>query len=320
MGAQACCSSSPTASDAAGSVDASVQSLPAVLPDIVKDEQQPGALNAPTGAADMLSTAETDTNQEETAAAEEAKDAAHEAERREAEEAGAKKKEEEQKSEEEDLKAKQAEAARKIQEFERKKLEDQRKKKAALELKKEEAEKKKRAAEEQTKRKEEEELQKKQAEQDQKDAAKMKKLLAEAGENFCKAAGNGKVKLVKQLLDAGGNPDEQDAKGRRSLQVAIVEGNVNIVKMLLEGKANVNLQGNGIQTGATYPLHVAAKEATAQMAQILMEAGADPTLKNQRNQTAELVAEGKKNMAFVKAVRDFKTKAEKDKKDTNVTS
>ena len=32
-------SSSPTASDAAGSVDASVQSLPAVLPDIVKEMQ-----------------------------------------------------------------------------------------------------------------------------------------------------------------------------------------------------------------------------------------------------------------------------------------
>merc|ERR1712070_717409 len=157
-------------------------------------------------------------------------------------------------------------------------------------------------------KKEEAELKKKKEAEEKKKQEEIKKLLAEAGENFCKAADNGKTKIVQKLLDAGGSPDEQDGKGRRPLQVAIVSGNAGIVKLLLDGKANVNLEGKGIQTGPTFPLHVAAREGDPDIAKLLLEAGADTGLKNQRNQSAEMVAEGKKNMNFVKIIREHNKK------------
>jgi len=40
----------------------------------------------------------------------------------------------------------------------------------------------------------------------------------------------------------------------------------------------------------------------------LLEAGADIGLKNQRNQTAEIVAEAKKNMQFITALRKYEDK------------
>ncbi len=77
------------------------------------------------------------------------------------------------------------------------------------------------------------------------------------------------------------DPDSKDSHGDRPLKFAILNGNLEIVKMLLDYGADVNAQfGNG-ETG----LHVAFMQKKGEIANLLLQYGADLTIRTDKGIT-----------------------------------
>lgn len=90
------------------------------------------------------------------------------------------------------------------------------------------------------------------------------------------AADRGYTGLVKRLLKHCDNISYQDDTKRTALHTAIDNGHEEIVRLLLEGGADVTLQCRG--HGRT-PLHVAtvSRLGTVEMVEMLLEKGANPS-------------------------------------------
>ena len=95
------------------------------------------------------------------------------------------------------------------------------------------------------------------------------------------AVKEGDIEVVKHLLDKGADPNIQGAFGETPLHVAVDRGYENIVKLLLEKGANPNIQSNEGNT----PLHLAVVSSFADIAYELLKAGADKTIKNKAGKT-----------------------------------
>src|SRR5205823_3822829 len=81
-----------------------------------------------------------------------------------------------------------------------------------------------------------------------------------------------KLGCVQQLLKAGTNPDLPADGGLTALHGAISSsGSVDIIKMLLDGNANPNVEDS---TGAR-PIHSAAALGHSEVARLLIDNGAD---------------------------------------------
>jgi ankyrin repeat protein len=85
--------------------------------------------------------------------------------------------------------------------------------------------------------------------------------------------------LIGVLIEAKADVDEQDSKGVSSLHTATYEGHVNIMKLLLDFNATVNLVDGKGQT----PLFFAPK---AHICRLLATANADVSVLNDRGQSA----------------------------------
>ncbi|EEP77938.1 predicted protein [Uncinocarpus reesii 1704] len=94
------------------------------------------------------------------------------------------------------------------------------------------------------------------------------------------AAEEGHDKLVQVLLDSGADVDARDHFGSTALDFAVSVGNEPTVRVLLQNKVNVNLE-DGYQNSA---LHWAVPYPS--IMQLLLNEGADPQAKNNRNQSA----------------------------------
>ncbi|CAM4461516.1 Zn-dependent protease with chaperone function [Paenibacillus endophyticus] len=139
---------------------------------------------------------------------------------------------------------------------------------------------------------------------------------ANAEEELLGAALEGDADLVRQLLSSGVNPDAADAEGwtalmwaaqlndtasgsaiidagadlnlfehtyeETALTIAIYNGSVDVVELLLEGNANPDLQDS---TGWT-PLMTAATEGDMESTKLLLQAGADPLIVDETGYTA----------------------------------
>lgn len=95
------------------------------------------------------------------------------------------------------------------------------------------------------------------------------------------AAGRDDFKAVSELLATGVNPNlSRDRWGDRALSRAVVNGNVEMVRILLEAGANPDLKGRGFT-----PLGMAALRGHAQIARLLLKAGADVDRKSSDGNT-----------------------------------
>ena len=89
---------------------------------------------------------------------------------------------------------------------------------------------------------------------------------------FLKACQNGQKSVVITFLKKGGiNVDKRDAGGLTPLHYACQKGARDIVKLLIENNADVNMASN---TSVT-PLHLAARLGNQEIIQSLIDAGAD---------------------------------------------
>ena len=91
-----------------------------------------------------------------------------------------------------------------------------------------------------------------------------------------KASNNGHSDVVKMLLDVGANPNLTDKNERTVLMYASFKGHVNIVKMLLEAGANPNLTDKNGRTA----LIMASCKNKALVASILIDFGVNINFKD----------------------------------------
>ena len=86
-----------------------------------------------------------------------------------------------------------------------------------------------------------------------------------------KAAYNGDIQKVRELLQKGVNPDERDWYGGTALHAAMFQKNTEIVKLLLEN--NFSIDAVGPQNGYT-PLHDAVWADNIEAVKLLLDKGA----------------------------------------------
>ncbi len=96
------------------------------------------------------------------------------------------------------------------------------------------------------------------------------------------AALKGHVDLVKQILKRDGDVNKKGWAPLHYAATSTAPGHLEIIKLLLEENAYIDAES---PNGST-PLMMAAMYGTADAAKLLMEQGADPTIKNQRGLTA----------------------------------
>jgi uncharacterized protein len=110
-----------------------------------------------------------------------------------------------------------------------------------------------------------------------------------------KAAYNGDMAKVRELLKKGVNPDERDSFGGTALHAAMFQKNMEIVRLLLENHFDVNAVGT--QNGYT-PLHDAVWAGNLEAVKILLDKGARTNIKGKDGLTpyAKAKQEGRKEL------------------------
>ncbi|KAH9127722.1 hypothetical protein LEN26_000023 [Aphanomyces euteiches] len=99
---------------------------------------------------------------------------------------------------------------------------------------------------------------------------------------FAEAAANGSKTMVEFLLDNGADIDAPGKDGTTPLCAAALWGNEAMVKFLLERGARVSARNEG--TGWT-ALHAAAFQEHGKVVRVLLEANADPYLRDVEGRT-----------------------------------
>ncbi len=107
-----------------------------------------------------------------------------------------------------------------------------------------------------------------------------------------KAAYNGDIKRVQELLSKGVNPEARDSYGGTALHAAMFQKNMEIVTLLLEHNFDVNAVGP--QNGYT-PLHDAVWANNIEAVKLLLDRNAKTDIKGKDGLTpfAKAKKEGK---------------------------
>lgn len=123
--------------------------------------------------------------------------------------------------------------------------------------------------------------------------------------DLAKAAYNGELDKVKSYLKIGINVNERDKHGGTALHAAMFQKNTEIITLLIENKADINIQG---LSNHFTPLHDAVWANNLEAAKILLKAGADPTIKNNKNQTPLEKAKIEGRLEIAKLIESYNKK------------
>mmetsp|Transcript_119567 Transcript_119567/g.283958 ORF Transcript_119567/g.283958 Transcript_119567/m.283958 type:complete len:216 (+) Transcript_119567:58-705(+) len=107
-------------------------------------------------------------------------------------------------------------------------------------------------------------------------------------------AGKGNLEAVRDLLDAGEDPDIMDDLGLTALHAAAKKGYNKIVALLIARGARVN--PCAAKWKGETPLHYACKYGHAKTLQMLLSFGADPSVLTQEGRSCLDLAKEKKHM------------------------
>ena len=120
---------------------------------------------------------------------------------------------------------------------------------------------------------------------------------------LCKAASDGNLAKVKQLIAAEVNLNALDSYGGTALHRAAFKNRIKIAQMLLDAGADVDAESRNGDTA----LHWATEMGNAEVVKVLLDAGADPDRYNGRAKTAWELIRGQKRLEYVfeKAVEEW---------------
>ena len=119
-----------------------------------------------------------------------------------------------------------------------------------------------------------------------------------AEKTFLQAAGRGLTEEVASLIKLGVNINAREASGRTALMLAVEENQLNVVKVLLNGKADIQ----AINKYGDNALFIAVNRGNSSALHLLLEAGAKLNSRDANGNTALLLATQKRNPKIVLAL------------------
>ncbi len=117
-------------------------------------------------------------------------------------------------------------------------------------------------------------------------------------DNVARAAAHNDAFKVRQLVGSGNDPNELDEQGRTGLQIAAINGNLQIAAILIKASAHLDLKDRLGNTA----LHYAADRNQVDMAQLLLDVGAAVDPENRSGMTPLMIAASRGNIAIVQAL------------------
>jgi len=111
-----------------------------------------------------------------------------------------------------------------------------------------------------------------------------------------RAANDGNLDLVKNLLDKKENINAKSYLGQTPVYLAVARKRFNVVKYLVEKGANLNIGGKG---GRFFPLHRAIRETDFKMIKLLVKGDAHLDVKDNRGSSVLLIAVGTGQLSIV---------------------
>jgi hypothetical protein len=111
-----------------------------------------------------------------------------------------------------------------------------------------------------------------------------------------KAAGHGSSDIVTLLLDKGADINLRDSGEDDALMYAASSGRINVISILVERGADINTQGDGGQT----PLMRASEDGELETVRYLLDQGAKLNAKNSNGTTALMFAAGFKQQEIAR--------------------
>lgn len=117
-------------------------------------------------------------------------------------------------------------------------------------------------------------------------------------DNVARAAAANNAVQVRQLIDQGKSPNDVDDNGRPALDIAVANGNLQIVAILLKAKARLDA---GDRLGNT-PLHVAAEHDEVEVAKLLIDVGAPVDAQDRNGMTPLMIAASHGYLDIVRAL------------------
>jgi ankyrin repeat protein len=117
-------------------------------------------------------------------------------------------------------------------------------------------------------------------------------------DNVARATAQNDALKVRQLVGSGNNPNEFDDDGRTGLQIAAINGNLQIAAILINASAHLDLKDKLGNTA----LHYAVDRNQVEMTQLLLDVGAAIDPDNKNGMTPLMIAASRGNMALVQAL------------------
>jgi ankyrin repeat protein len=118
-------------------------------------------------------------------------------------------------------------------------------------------------------------------------------------ENVARAAAQNDADLVRQLVGGGnGNPNQVDEQGRTGLHYAALNGNLQIMAILIKAEVKLNMAD---KLGDT-PLHLAADRNQTEAAKLLLDLGAEVDPQDKDGMTPLMIAASRGNLELVRAL------------------
>ena len=117
--------------------------------------------------------------------------------------------------------------------------------------------------------------------------------------NVARAAAQNDADLVRQLVGSGeGNPNMVDEHSRTGLHYAAMNGNLQIIAILLKANAKLNVEDPLGDTA----LHLAADRNQTEAAKLLLDVGAKVDPQNKDGITPLMIAASRGNLELVQAL------------------
>ncbi len=117
-------------------------------------------------------------------------------------------------------------------------------------------------------------------------------------DNVARATAQNDVFRVRQLVGSGTSPNQVDDNGRTGLQIAAINGNLQIAAILLKASAHLDLKDKLGNTA----LHYATDRNQVEMVQLLLDVKAAVDPENKNGMTPLMIAASRGNIEIVQAL------------------